>query len=53
VRGTVTVTPPSASVVTTVAVGRVVGAPAVPRELLVCLDAPVSGAPSCAAVAIR
>lgn len=53
VRGTVTITPPGASVVTAVAVGRVVGAPAVPRELLVCVDAPVSGAPSCRAVAMR
>lgn len=52
-RGTVTLTPASASVVTAVAVGRAVGAPPVARELLVCADAPVSGAPSCAAVPIR
>jgi len=53
VRGAVTVTLPGASVVTAVAVGRVVGAPTVARELLVCVDAPVSGAPSCRAVAVR
>ena len=52
-RGTVTFTPPTASVLTAVAVGRAVGAPPVARELLVCTDGPVSGAPSCRATAIR
>jgi len=53
VRGTVTVTPASGAVLTAVAVGRVVGAPAVARELLVCTDAPLDGAPSCPATPIR
>jgi hypothetical protein len=53
VRGTVTFTPPSATILTAVVVGRVVGAPPVPRELLLCTDGPVSGAPSCQATPIR
>lgn len=53
VRGTVSVTPPDQGVVTLVAVGRAVGAPAVARELLMCTDRVSEGAPRCAAIAIR
>ena len=53
VRGTVRVTPADRAVITAVAIGRVVGAPAAPRQLLVCTDAPTDGAPSCSPVAIQ
>ncbi len=53
VRGTVRVTPADRAVLTTVAIGRVVGAPAAPRQLLVCTDAPTDGAPSCTPVTIQ
>lgn len=53
VRGAVTLTPGDRAVVTAVAVGRAVGAPAVSRELLVCPDRVAEGAPTCATVAIR
>jgi Domain of unknown function (DUF4397) len=53
VRGTVRVTPADRAVVTAVAVGRVVGTPAAPRQLLVCTDAPTDGAPTCTPVAIQ
>ncbi len=53
VRGTVRLTPTDRSVVTAVAIGRVAGAPPAPRQLLVCTDAPVDGAPTCTPVAIQ
>lgn len=53
VRGTVTVNPADRAVLTAVAVGRVAGAPPVARELLLCADGAVDGAPTCNAVAIR
>ncbi len=53
VRGTARVTPADRGIVTAVAIGRVVGAPAAPRQLLVCDDARTDGAPSCATVAVQ
>lgn len=53
VRGTVRVTPTDRAVLTAVAIGRVAGVPAVPRQLLVCTDAPTDGAPTCTPLAIQ
>lgn len=53
VRGTVRVTPADRAVLTAVAVGRLGGAPAVPRQLLLCTDAPTDGAPTCTPSAIQ
>ncbi len=51
-RGSVRITPADRAVLTAVAVGRVVGAPAAPRQLLVCTS-PADGAPTCTPTAIQ
>jgi hypothetical protein len=53
--GQFTITPPERSVLTLVAVGGEVSAssPAIPREVLLCTDAPRAGSPGCEAVSIR
>jgi hypothetical protein len=52
IAGLVTASVPDRAVVTAVAIGNVLSNPPVPRELLVCTDAPLSGPSTCLPVPI-